>query len=247
MTYCLAMCLNDGLVFSSDSLTNSGVDYVRTYSKLHIFTPAPDRMYMLLSSGNLATTQEVLYRIQRDLDKDDDTPNLGNVDYLFEAADYIGRVSSDVQREHAAALKQGGISGDGTFIVGGQIAGKPHGLFRIYPQGNFISASAETPYLQIGENKYGKPVLDRVINAGLCLEDGARLALVSQNATSRSNISVGPPFELAIYKKDSLKIANHMRLAIESPYYQALSQAWQTGLVKTFMSLPRFDWEDRPD
>jgi len=243
MTYCLAMSLAEGLVFASDSRTNAGVDYVTTFSKMHVFTPASDRIFLVLTAGNLATTQEVLHHLKRDLDAADAKESLRTVRYLFEAAQYLGRVSCEVQRSHAVAMQKAGFSTEGSFILGGQIRGQAHGLFLVYPQGNFISASPETPYLQIGETKYGKPGLDRVIDARLALEDGARLALVSLDATMRSNISVGPPLEVAICPKDGFAIARYLNLKLESPFYRALREQWQAGLREAFRHLPRFEWE----
>jgi putative proteasome-type protease len=243
MTYCLAISLNAGLVFASDSRSNAGVDYVTTFSKMHVFTPDPDRLFVVLTAGNLATTQEVLHRVRRDLDAPDASESLRTARYLFEAAGYLGRVSCEVQRAHAPAMHQAGFSTEGSFIIGGQIRGQPHGLFLVYPQGNFISASPQTPYLQIGETKYGKPALDRVIDPGLSLEDGARLALVSLDATMRSNISVGPPLEVALCPADHYAIAHYLNLTQDSPLYVAMRQRWQEGLRRAFDGLPRFDWE----
>jgi putative proteasome-type protease len=243
MTYCLALNLTGGLVFASDSRTNAGVDYVTTYSKMHVFTPAEDRVFVILSAGNLATTHEVMNRIQRDLDVEDAPESLRTVQYLFEAAQYLGRVSRSVQSDHAAALQQSGVSGDATLIIGGQIRGQPHGIFLVYAQGNYIAASNETPYLQIGESKYGKPALDRIIDPHLSLEDGARLALVSLDATMRSNVSVGPPLELALYRKDSLEQPRKLSLKLASPFYASLQKRWHEGIRKSFKRLPRFDWE----
>jgi putative proteasome-type protease len=243
MTYCLAISLNQGLVFASDSRTNAGVDYVTTFSKMHVFTPSPGRIFVVLTAGNLATTQEVLYRVRRDLDSADAAVSLRSVRYLFEAAEYLGQVSCAVQRAHATAMQQAGFSAEGSFIIGGQIEGQPHGLFLVYAQGNFISAAPETPYLQIGETKYGKPALDRVVDPALSLEDGARLALVSLDAAMRSNISVGPPLEVAICPKDTYSLAHYLNLKLDSPLYAATRERWQEGLRRAFQSLPRFEWE----
>ncbi|MGK2915413.1 MAG: peptidase, partial [Porticoccaceae bacterium] len=161
MTYCLGICVADGIVFASDSRTNAGVDYASVYSKMHDFKPAPDRQFMLLSSGNLALSQEILNHLRRDLDHPGELGNLVGARYLFEAAEYVGQVSLQVQGNHRAALLSSGLSTDVTLIFGGQIAGEPHQLFLIYPQGNYVATSADTPFLQIGETKYGKPVLDR--------------------------------------------------------------------------------------
>jgi putative proteasome-type protease len=243
MTYCVGLVLEQGLVLASDSRTNAGVDYVTTFSKLHIFQPAPDRIFMLLSAGNLATTQEVLNRIRRDLRQAPEGIHLLNAHYLFEAAEYVGKVSLGVQRDHGPALSQSGVSAETTLILGGQIAGEPHALYLIYPQGNYFSASPETPYLQIGENKYGKPALDRIASPVLSLEDGARLCLVSLDATSRSNVTVGPPFEVAIYPRDSMQVSQRLKLEADSPVLEQLSRAWNIGIRNAFESLPPFDWE----
>jgi putative proteasome-type protease len=246
MTYCLGLVLDEGLVLASDSRTNAGVDYVTTFSKLHVFTPAPDRIFVLLSAGNLATTQEVLNRIRRDLDQPPAGTHLLNARYLFEASEYVGKVSLSVQRDHGPALQQSGVSAETTLILGGQISGEPHGLFLIYPQGNYFAASPETPYLQIGENKYGKPALDRIAKLRLSLEDAARLCIVSLDATSRSNVTVGPPFEVAIYPKDSVTLSHRLKLDADSQLLKDLSQSWNRGICQAFESLPRFDWETAP-
>jgi putative proteasome-type protease len=243
MTYCVGLSLDDGLVFASDSRTNAGVDYVTTYSKMHVFTPGTDRLFVILSAGNLATTQEVINHIQRDLDYPAGGPNLANVRYLFEAAEYVGSVSLAVQKEHNSALAQSGVSGETTLLIGGQIAGQPHGLMLIYPQGNYITSSPETPYLQIGESKYGKPALDRIVHPGLSLNQGARLALVSLDATTRSNITVGPPFELATYEKDSLAVGCRCRFDVNDAYLTKVREAWNRGIQAAFEKLPKFSWE----
>lgn len=243
MTYCVALCLEDGLVFASDSRTNAGVDYVTTYSKTHIFTPSPDRLFVLLSAGNLATTQEVINHINRDLDNVDGTTNLGNVNYLFEAAEYVGHVSQQVQQEHNAALSSAGVSGETTLLLGGQIAGQEPGLMLIYPQGNYIAASKETPYLQIGESKYGKPSIDRIVDHNLSLYQGAQLCLVSLVSTSRSNITVGPPFEITTYIKDQLAVASHCVFDEKHPYLEAVQETWSEGIRQAFLNLPPVPWQ----
>jgi len=236
---------------AADSRTNAGIDYVTTYSKLHVFQPAPDRLFVLLSAGNLATTQEVMNRLRRDLDQAGDRGASGSsllaARYLFEVADYLGRVSLEVQRQHAPALSASGVSAETTLILGGQIAGQPHGLCLIYPQGNYFAASPETCYLQIGENKYGKPALDRIATPSLSLEDAGRLCLVSLDATSRSNVTVGPPYEVAIYAKDSFMLSHRLKLSADHPALRALSASWNQGIRNAFDALPRFDWEAMGD
>jgi putative proteasome-type protease len=251
MTYCVGLRLEQGLVMAADSRTNAGVDYISSFSKLHVLQPSPDRIFVLLAAGSLATTQNVLNRISRDLDRaatesEEDGPagvNLLTVDYLFEAAAYIGKLNLAVQDDYGPALRSSGVSAEATFILGGQIQGQPHGLYLIYPQGNAIAATAETPYLQIGESKFGKPVLDRFAVPNLPLEDGARLSLVSLDGTARSNLTVAPPFEVAIYPRDSLALSHRLKFAADAPELLALSHSWEAALARGFRELPRFAWE----
>jgi putative proteasome-type protease len=246
MTYCLGIAVDAGLVQASDSRTNAGIDYVTSFSKLHVFTPAPDRLFVLLTAGNLATTQEILNRIRRDLDQAVDGVGMTAAKYQFEVADYVGKVSLSVQKDHGPALSQSGISVGASLILGGQIAGQAPGLFLVYPQGNYFSASPQTPYLQIGENKYGKPALDRIARPEMSLEDAARLCLVSLDATARSNVTVGPPYEVAIYPRDSLALSHRLKLTQDSPLLAQVSQSWNAGQRRAFEGLPRFDWETNP-
>lgn len=251
MTYCVGLCLDQGLVMASDSRTNAGVDYISSYSKLYTFQPAPDRFFVLLAAGNLATTQEVISRIRRDLDQvanpNSMMPPVGktliDVSYMFEAANYVGQVNLSVLEMHGPALRQAGVSAEATFILGGQIAGQPHELFLVYPQGNAISATPETPFLQIGESKYGKPALDHIVYPGMPLNEGARLCLVSLLGTARSNLTVGPPFEVAICPTGTLAPPQVLRFDEDSPDLLALRQGWVAGLRNAFQGLPRFSWE----
>jgi putative proteasome-type protease len=301
MTYCVAFLLDAGLVFASDSRTNAGVDYISTYSKMHVFQPAPDRLFVLLAAGNLATTQAVLNRIQRDLhgrggtdsapqlqvtptqtsafspsgdlgvgtnsqestltadsvpktpealrpesSGPADGPDLLSARYLFEAADYIGRLSVAVQAQFATTLHQSGGSAQASFILGGQIQGEGHGLFLIYPQGNAVMATRDTPFLQIGESKYGKPPLDFVGHCGLSLEDAARLCLISEVITRRSNLTVGPPFELALMPADGLRISRRIKLDKDSPEIHRSVETWAACMQDGLRRLPRFAWEEDP-
>lgn len=244
MTYCIALYLEDGLVFASDSRTNAGVDYVTTYSKMHVFTPGNDRLFVILSAGNLATTQEVINHIQRDIDyPPDNLTTLANARYLFEAAEYVGQVSQQVQKEHSAALSSSGVSGETTLLLGGQIQGQAHGLMLIYPQGNYIAASHETPYLQIGESKYGKPSVDRIVDHQLTLAQGAQLCIVSLDATARSNITVGSPFEISSYIKDQYMLNHRCHFDQNHPYLLAVRESWNNGIRNAFMGLPPVPWE----
>ena len=243
MTYCLAMKVDAGLVFASDTRTNAGVDYVTAYGKMHVYTPGPDRLFVVLSAGNLAITQELVDTLHRDMGSPTATDSLAHGRHLFEVAQYVGSASVQVQQRHREALAASGISGEVTLILGGQIRGTEPEIFLIYPQGNYIHASRQTPYLQIGESKYGKPMLDRVLRTSTRLVDAARLALVSLDATMRSNVTVGPPFDLAIYDRDRLALTHHERIEVDSDFYQRFRVAWQQGMEAAFQRLPAFDWE----
>ncbi len=246
MTYCLAISVNKGLVFASDSRTNAGVDYVTTYSKMHRFIWPGERMCVLLTSGNLATSQAVMNNIKSDLEETKTRFSLRKGKYLHEVAHYVGQLSQEEQRQHADAFKDSANSTEASFILGGQIAGQVPEIFLIYPQGNYINASLETPFLQIGENKYGKPILDRIITPATSLEEAARCALVSLESTIRSNISVGPPVELAIYTSDTLREPYHLKLTLNSPIFKSMQKNWNEGLRRAFNRLPRFEWESKP-
>ena len=175
MTYCLALKLRDGLVFASDSRTTAGVDYISTYRKMHVFQPSGDRLLVVLTSGNLATTQEVLDNLRRDLATAEPTENLATVTYVFEAARYVGRVLCTVVQHYASMLGSSGADLRATLIVGGQIRGQPPEIYLVYPEGNYVAATWETPYLQLGEFKYGKPILSRLAGGDLSLEDSVKL------------------------------------------------------------------------
>jgi putative proteasome-type protease len=243
MSYCLAIKVNDGLVFASDSRTNAGVDYVSVYSKMHTFQLNEGRIFVLLSAGNLATSQAVVNTLRRDLADPDAPINLNTVQFPFDAAHYVGDISVRIQGEHPESIKASGVNVEASFILGGQIGLREHEAYLIYPQGNYISTSLETPYLQIGETKYGKPILDRIVSPQTSLEDAARCALVSEDSTMRSNISVGPPLELIIYRSGSLTIDTRLLLKPTSPLYKKLQKSWNEGLRHQFEKLPRFDWE----
>ena len=242
MTYCVAIAVDRGLVFASDSLTNAGVDNISTYRKLHSFIWEGDRVLALLSAGNLATTQAVVRRLETDAASEDpNTVGLQNIATLSEAAAYVGRISCEVQTQHQQGQQLADVNMGASFILGGQIGREPPGMFLIYPEGNFITASSEQPFLQIGEFKYGKPILDRVIEHNTSLEDAARCALVSLDSTMRSNLTVGPPLDLLIYETDSLKVKIDTRYQDDDPYLTALRLQWRQGIKRAFEELPRFD------
>lgn len=243
MTYCLVIHANDGLVLCSDSRTNAGFDNISVYSKMHRFVWPGNRFITIMSSGNLATTQVVMSKVRQDLNQHAPI-NLLSVATLHEVADYIASTSAEVQKNQSARDKQG-VSYEATFIVAGQIGTQPMETLLIYPQGNFIYESDVYPFLQIGEIKYGKPILDRVAKRDISLESAARCALVSMNSTIRSNLTVGPPVELLIYKKDSLMMSTYMSLTDKDDFAKKLSESWDNGLKHALESLPRFSWEEQ--
>jgi putative proteasome-type protease len=236
MTYCVAISVEQGLVFASDSRTNAGPDQVSVFRKMHILLEEQDRFFVLLSAGNLATTQAVRTRIRHDLEFDR-RPNLRTVQSMAEAAEYLGTINGEQRRKHA----EGGdtdVAMTATFIFGGQIKGRSPGIFLVYPEGNYIRASSQTPYLQIGELKYGKPILDRLIRPGLLLEDTARVALLSMDATMRSNVTVGPPIEVLIYDPLRPHLVRHMIFGPDDDYLRELGRSWQGYVEKVFSVLP---------
>lgn len=241
MTYCLAINVDEGLVFCSDSRTNAGMDNIGSYSKMHTFTWPGDRVFVLLSAGNLATTQAVVKKMHRDIEQAI-VPNLLTVSSISEAADYVGMVSTHVQRQQATR-DTANTNFEATFIFGGQMGANPPETFMIYPQGNYIHESSEHPFLQIGETKYGKPIMDRVIKRHTDIERAARVALVSMNSTIRSNVTVGPPVELLIYERDSLDEGRRLYLTDDDPFAHELSERWNQGLLRSLESLPLFNWE----
>ena len=243
MTYCLALRLHEGLVFLADTRTNAGIDNISTYRKLHVLRPAPDRVFVLESAGNLATTQEVLDRIQRDLDLQNETESLATVGHLFEAALYIGRLSQEVSQRHRDALNSVGADGTATFILGGQIGTEAPDILLVYPEGNYIRASDDRPFLQIGETKYGKFMLDLAVKAHVGLRDATKIALGSMMSTTRSNLSVGPPYDVAVYRNDSLAL-EEFRFEADSPLLATLEGLWEKHLLNAVAELPHVSRDD---
>jgi putative proteasome-type protease len=234
MTYCLAMRLNEGLLFLSDTRTNAGVDNVSTYRKLHVFQPGDDRLFVIQSAGNLATTQEVLDRIGRDLRGD--AESLATVDHLFEAALYLGRLNADVAARHSATL---GSNATATFILGGQVGDDDPDILLVYPEGNYIRASDDRPFLQIGEAKYGKAWLDLAVRSHADMTTAAKVALSSMAATEIANLSVGPPYDLGIYRAGSLAL-EQSRIEGDSPYLSTLVATWREHMITVMHALPEF-------
>jgi len=238
MTYCLAIRLDEGLVFLADTRTNAGVDNIGTYRKLHVLRPAPDRVFVLESAGNLATTQEVLDRISRDLAAPGDHESLATVSHLFEAALYIGRLGRAVSVDHQAALSASGADGTATFILGGQIGDQSPDILLVYPEGNYIRASDERPFLQIGESKYGKFMLEMAVQGQVDLTTATKIALTSMMSTARANLSVGPPYDIALLRDDDTRHRLEFRVANDSPLLARLQDVWERHLLNAVADLP---------
>lgn len=237
MTYCVAMRLEEGLVFVSDSRTNAGIDHIATFRKLHRFGVPGERMIVIQTAGNLATSQSVVTRlfhlIQADVER-----HLNNVPTLFEAASLVGETMRDVMMRTSMLSKNDEYDFSSSILLGGQIKGQPPELYNIYPQGNCISATEDTPYFQIGESKYGKPILDRALNYRSPLDKALRCALISFDSTIRSNLSVGTPLDLLVYRNDSFDFPEGRRLYENDPYFSMIRQQWSDGLRNTLAALP---------
>ena len=223
-------------MFCSDSRTNAGIDQISTYSKMFRFGIDGQRQFVILSAGNLATTQATLAQVKLDI-KQNSEVNLLKVTNLFEASDYLGDISLAQQRKHG-----GDKQFEASFIIGGQIAGYKHEAILVYPEGNHITTSDDTPYLQIGESKYGKPILDRILKPELNLDTCALCTLVSMDSTMRSNLTVGPPVEVLVYKNDSLILDGHQRFDYDSEFLRQIGRAWDERLKEAFRQMPPLAW-----
>ena len=242
MTYCAATILDAGIVFASDSRTNAGVDNISTFRKLKVFEKPGDRVVVTLCSGNLAVTQATLNLLDQHIRHEDGSPNLMNVRSMYEVADLVGIALREVRRRDGPYLQQSNVDSSASFIVGGQIAGEEDRLFMVYSEGNFIEAMPETPYFQIGEVKYGKPILDRVITPATSLDDAVKCVLVSFDSTMKSNLTVGPPIDLLCYERESLRVTKIHRFDASDPYMSSLRQQWSDGLKRAFAQLPDIAW-----
>jgi len=246
MTYCVGIMLNDGLVFAADSRTNAGVDNISTFRKLHVFEKPGERLITVLSAGNLATSQAVITQLEEGLDGGDANVNLMSVESMYEAAKLTGKAvraaQAAVDDDENPAAADADFSA--SFIVGGQVKGRRMRLFQVYAAGNFIEATEDTPYLQIGETKYGKPILARVVEPEMGLVEAAKCALVSLDSTIRANISVAPPLDVLIYEKDTMKTATRQRIGEDDPYFRRISDQWGEGLRRLYEELPNPDWSD---
>jgi len=242
MTYCVGILLDGGIIFASDSRTHAGVDNFAKFCKMTVFERAQDRVIVLLSSGNLAGTQAVISVLKQRGDAGDGTPNLWTARTMFDVAVIVSDAMRDIERRDGSYLEESDLRFNASFILGGQIGGEPMRLFRIYAEGNFIEAGIDTPFIQTGETKYGKPIIDRVIARSTSLMDATKCVLVSFDSTMRSNLSVGMPIDLICYERDSLEVRMHRRFDQGDPYFAALSKEWSEGTRAVFRQLPALQW-----
>jgi len=243
MTYCVAMRLNDGLVFLADSRTNAGVDQISTFRKMTVFERPGERLLVMMSAGNLAITQAVLQLV---CEAADPGASLWRAKSLFDAARVVGDAVRAVHQHDGAALKETGVEFNCSFLIGGQIRGESLRLFQVYSAGNFIEATPENPYFQIGESKYGKPIVDRVITPETSLGEAAKCALISMDSTLRSNISVGLPLDLLVYEAGALRVTKFVRIDESNAYMQMIRNTWGARLRQVFGEIPDPAWRDAP-
>ena len=245
MTYCIAMRLNAGLVFLSDSRTNAGVDQIGTFRKMSVFENSGDRMMVLMSAGNLSISQSIRQMVAEYLSPDG--TSIWTASSMVEAAQIVGECIRSVHKRDAESLEKFGIDFNVSLIFGGQIRGERCRLFQLYSAGNFIESHDENPYFQIGESKYGKPIVDRVISPITPLDEAAKCALISMDSTLRSNISVGFPLDLLVYGTDSLSIGRFVTIDEKNQYFQMIRSTWGQQLKSVFESIPDPIWNAAPE
>ncbi len=240
MTYCVATMIDAGIIFASDSRTNAGIDNVATFRKMKTFERPGERALVIVNSGNLAITQATFNSLERAVFNGIE-PSLMSVSTMYEAAQLIGAALREVRNRDCPYLVQNHVDTCANFIVGGQISGECQRLFLVYPEGNFIEATPETPYFQIGEVKYGKPILDRIIRDDTCMNDAIKSVLVSFDSTMRSNLSVGFPIDMACYNCNTLHLGTIHRFDDQDNYMQRLHKSWGEGVRRAFSQLPNFE------
>ncbi len=240
MTYCVGVKLDEGLIFASDSRTHAGVDNYAKFCKMTVFERPGDRVLVLLSSGGLAATQTVINILRQRAAGE--PPHIWSVGSMFDVANLVSDAMRDLERRDGPFLEASDLKFNASFILGGQIAGEDMRLFRIYAEGNFIEAGTDTNYLQTGEAKYGKPILDLAVTSSATLEDATKCVLVSFDSTMISNLSVGMPIDLLCYSKDSLRVTMKRRFDEGDPYFDVLTKQWLDGTRRVFRDLPPLQW-----
>lgn len=240
MTYCVGVKLEEGLIFASDSRTHAGVDNYARFCKMTVFERAGDRVLVLLSSGGLAATQAVTSLLHKRAIAE--PPHIWTAATMFDVANLVADAMRDIERRDGPYLERGGLKFNASFILGGQIAGEDMRLFRLYAEGNFIEAGTDTSFLQTGEAKYGKPILDLGVTPNATLENATKCVLVSFDSTMLSNLSVGMPIDLLCYARDSLKVTMRRRFDTGDVYFESLKRQWIAGTRKVFHELPPLEW-----
>ncbi len=245
MTYCIGIRLNAGLVFLSDSRTNAGIDQISTFRKMMIYEVPGERFMVMLSAGNLSISQSVREVLQVEkLDNGDKEPiTIWNATSMFDVARVLGSAVRRVYQQDGPSLKAAGVDFNASMIFGGQIKGEAMRLFLVYSAGNFIEATRETCFFQVGESKYGKPILDRVLTPTTPLDEAAKCALVSMDSTLKSNLSVGLPLDLLVYREGSFRSEEHVCIDEHNPYFQMIHSTWGQRLREVFEGIedPRWD------
>ncbi len=242
MTYCVGLYLKDGLVMLSDTRTNAGVDNISIFSKMHIYQVEGERFLTVMSAGNLGVTQSVVNMLHEGIDTGERVETLYTVPSMFRAAQLVGEAVRRVYRTDGPTLEAQNVKFDVSLLLGGQLRGRGMRLFQIYAAGNFIEATPDTPFLQIGETKYGKPILDRVLEYTTDPRDGVKLVLVSMDSTLRSNLTVGMPIDLMVYRRDALKAEMRRRITDDDPYFRMIREGWSEALREAYRAIPRPDW-----
>ncbi len=242
MTYCVGLLLNEGLVMISDTRTNAGVDNIASFRKLHVVENSDERILAVASSGNLSVTQSVMSMLTEgvpDTGTSDEPMTLSNVPSMFEAAQLVGKAVREVYKSDSSSFKEHNMTFDFAMLLGGQIRGRRLRLFMIYAAGNFIEATSDTAFLQIGEHKYGKPILDRAIHPDVDLYNALKIGLISMDSTMRSNLAVGLPLDVMIVRRDSLEIELEHRIEADDEYFNDLRRRWSDALSATHLAIPK--------
>ena len=244
MTYCVGVLLDGGMVFASDSRTNAGVDHVSSFRKMTVYERPAERVIVILSSGNLSVTQNALTLLEQQAKRGEGAPSVWSAPSMFDVATMLGDCLREVKRRDTPYLTQNNIDASANFVVGGQLKGERQRLFMLYQEGNFIEATPETPFFQVGETKYGKPIIDRVVKRSTSVIDATKCVLISFDSTMRSNVSVGLPIDLVTYARDSLRVQLQRRIGETDPYFTMIHHQWGEGLRRVFAQLPDPYWDD---
>jgi len=241
MTYCVGLALKDGMVLLSDTRTNAGVDNISTFRKLHVFTQPGERVMGIASAGNLSISQSVVSTLTEGIENPEtkELDTLLNAPTMFQAAQRIGQAIRQVNKLEGAALEAADVKFDVSFLFAGQMKGEKMRLFMVYGAGNFIECTVDTPYLQIGEHKYGKPVLDRAVTYGVDLYDALKISLISMDSTMRSNLGVGMPIDMLVVRRDTCEAELSYRIEPGEPYFHDLRERWSAALRAAHMNIPR--------